>query len=114
MRHGRHAADDADRRDERLRTLLPGFLLFGIALGLVYAPMSTAAMAAMPHAKAGIAAGVLAMNRMVAGAFVLAGMGALFEHLRDDERVGESRRGVRSRSRARCGWSSGCVRSARC
>jgi hypothetical protein len=69
-------------------TLLPGFLLFGIALGLVYAPMSTAAMAAMPHAKAGIAAGVLAMNRMVAGAFVLAGMNALFGELRvahDDE-----------------------------
>lgn len=66
-------------------TLLPGFLLFGIALGLVYAPMSTAAMAAMPHAKAGIAAGVLAMNRMVAGAFVLAGMGALFGELRDDD-----------------------------
>ena len=62
-------------------TLLPGFLLFGIALGLVYAPMSTAAMAAMPHAQAGIAAGVLAMNRMVAGAFALAGMGALFGEL---------------------------------
>jgi EmrB/QacA subfamily drug resistance transporter len=65
-------------------TLLPGFLLFGVALGLVYAPMSTAAMAAMPHAQAGIAAGVLAMNRMVAGAFVLAGMGALFGELQDD------------------------------
>src|SRR5262249_26808102 len=65
-------------------TLLPGFLLFGIALGLVYAPMSTAAMAAMPHAKAGIAAGVLAMNRMVAGAFVLAAMGAVFGELQAD------------------------------
>ena len=28
--------------------LLPGFLCFGISLALVYAPMSTAAMAAMP------------------------------------------------------------------
>ncbi|HEV7775031.1 MAG TPA: MFS transporter [Conexibacter sp.] len=85
-------------------TLLPGFLLFGIALGLVYAPMSTAAMAAMPHAKAGIAAGVLAMNRMVAGAFVLAGMGALFEHLRDDERVGESLRAADSYALAHSLW----------
>jgi EmrB/QacA subfamily drug resistance transporter len=84
--------------------LLPGFLLFGIALGLVYAPMSTAAMAAMPHAKAGIAAGVLAMNRMVAGAFVLAGMGALFEHLRDDERVGESLRAADSYALAHALW----------
>jgi EmrB/QacA subfamily drug resistance transporter len=85
-------------------TLLPGFLLFGIALGLVYAPMSTAAMAAMPHAKAGIAAGVLAMNRMVAGAFVLAGTGALFEHLRDDERVGESLRAADSYALAHSLW----------
>ena len=37
--------------------LLAGYLLFGIALGLVYAPMSTAAMAAMPAEKAGIASG---------------------------------------------------------
>ncbi|HMJ04087.1 MAG TPA: MFS transporter, partial [Conexibacter sp.] len=64
--------------------LLPGFLLFGVALGLVYAPMSTAAMAAMPHAKAGIAAGVLAMTRMVSGAVVLAGMAAVFGELRAD------------------------------
>ena len=28
--------------------VLPGYLLFGVALGLVYAPMSTAAMVAMP------------------------------------------------------------------
>jgi MFS family permease len=36
--------------------LLAGYLLFGIAIGLVYAPMSTAAMAAMPAEKVGIAA----------------------------------------------------------
>jgi EmrB/QacA subfamily drug resistance transporter len=60
-------------------SLLPGFLLFGIALALVYAPMSTAAMAAMPRAKAGIASGVLAMNRCLAGALLLAISGALFQ-----------------------------------
>ena len=64
--------------------LLPGLLLFGIALGLVYAPMSTAAMTAMPRAKAGIAAGVLAMNRTLAGALVLAVVGALVSHLQQD------------------------------
>ncbi|UGS33801.1 MFS transporter [Capillimicrobium parvum] len=58
--------------------LLPGFLLFGVALGLVYTPMSTAAMAAMPRSKAGIAAGVLAMNRLLAGSVLLAATGALF------------------------------------
>src|SRR3954451_6292791 len=40
--------------------LFPAYLLFGLALGFVYAPMSTAAMTALPAQKAGIAAGVLA------------------------------------------------------
>jgi EmrB/QacA subfamily drug resistance transporter len=65
--------------------LFPGYLLFGIALGCVYAPMSTAAMTAMPNAKAGIAAGVLAMNRVLAGAITLAAAGAVFQGVLDDE-----------------------------
>jgi EmrB/QacA subfamily drug resistance transporter len=66
--------------------LFPGYLLFGIALGFVYAPMSTAAMAAMPQEKAGIAAGVLAMNRVMAGAMTLAVAGAVFQGVLDDDR----------------------------
>jgi EmrB/QacA subfamily drug resistance transporter len=64
--------------------LLVGYLLFGIALGFVYAPMSTAAMAAMPAEKVGIAAGVLAMNRLVAGAVALAASGAVFHAVLGD------------------------------
>jgi len=64
--------------------LLLGYLLFGVALGLVYAPMSTAAMAAMPGEKVGIAAGVLAMLRVLAGAVALAGTGAIFHALLGD------------------------------
>ena len=64
--------------------LLVGYLLFGVALGLVYAPMSTAAMAAMPGEKVGIAAGVLAMLRVLAGAVALAGAGAIFHTLLGD------------------------------
>jgi EmrB/QacA subfamily drug resistance transporter len=60
-------------------SLLPGFLLFGISLALVYAPMSTAAMGAMPREKAGIASGVLAMDRVLAGAVLLAVSGAIFQ-----------------------------------
>jgi EmrB/QacA subfamily drug resistance transporter len=59
--------------------LLPGFLFFGVALALVYAPMSTAAMAAMPDAKCGIASGVLAMNRVLAGSLLLAVAGSVFQ-----------------------------------
>jgi EmrB/QacA subfamily drug resistance transporter len=64
--------------------LLPAFLLFGLALGFVYAPMSAAAMAAMPRSKAGIASGVLAMNRVTAGAVALAATGALFAAIQAD------------------------------
>jgi predicted MFS family arabinose efflux permease len=63
--------------------LLVGYLFFGIALGLVYAPMSTAAMAAMPGDKVGIASGVLAMDRVLAGAVALAAVGAVFHGLLD-------------------------------
>jgi EmrB/QacA subfamily drug resistance transporter len=65
--------------------LFAGYLMFGISLGCVYAPMSTAAMTAMPEAKAGIAAGVLAMNRVLAGAITLAVAGAVFQGALDDD-----------------------------
>jgi EmrB/QacA subfamily drug resistance transporter len=61
--------------------IVVGYLLFGVALGLVYAPMSTAAMAAMPGDKVGIASGVLSMDRVLAGAVALAGTGAIFHAL---------------------------------
>jgi MFS family permease len=64
--------------------LLVGYLLFGVALGLVYAPMSIAAMAAMPRDKVGIASGVLAMDRVMAGAVALAATGAVFHALLGD------------------------------
>lgn len=70
--------------DSPYALLLAGYLLFGIALGLVYAPMSTAAMAAMPPQKAGIASGVLAMDRVLAGAVALAATGAVFHALLGD------------------------------
>jgi hypothetical protein len=43
--------------------------------------MSTAAMAAMPAEKVGIASGVLAMDRIVAGSLALAATGAAFHAL---------------------------------
>jgi EmrB/QacA subfamily drug resistance transporter len=70
--------------DSPYALLLAGYLLFGIALGLVYAPMSTAAMAVMPAEKVGIAAGVLAMDRVLAGAVALAATGAAFHTLLGD------------------------------
>ena len=46
--------------------------------------MSTAAMAAMPGEKVGIASGVLAMDRVLAGAVSLAATGAVFHALLGD------------------------------
>jgi EmrB/QacA subfamily drug resistance transporter len=65
--------------------LLAGYLPFGVALGLVYAPMSTAAMAVMPAEKVGIASGVLAMDRVMAGTIALAVTGAVFHALLGDD-----------------------------
>jgi EmrB/QacA subfamily drug resistance transporter len=63
------------------------FLLYGISLALLYAPVSSAAMAAMPRAKAGVAAGVLGMIRLMAGALFLAASGAIFQNLNDPPKV---------------------------
>jgi MFS family permease len=59
------------------------FLVYGISLALLYAPVSSAAMAALPRAKAGVAAGVLGMVRLMSGALLLAASGAIFQNLND-------------------------------
>jgi MFS family permease len=62
--------------------LIP-YLVYGVALAAIYAPVSSAAMAVMPREQAGIAAGVLGMQRLLAGALVLAASGAVFQGLDD-------------------------------
>ncbi|MFN8112770.1 MAG: MFS transporter [Solirubrobacterales bacterium] len=82
--------------------LFPGLLAVGLSLALVYAPMSAAAMAAMPKAKAGIAAAVLAMNRVMAGAIGLAVVSAVFQSLLRGEIDGDlDSRGIELTARHR-------------
>ncbi len=57
--------------------LLPAFMLMGLGMGFVMSPMSTAAMNAVDRSKAGVASGILSMNRMVGGTFGVAALGAL-------------------------------------
>jgi EmrB/QacA subfamily drug resistance transporter len=57
--------------------LLPGFVLMGIGMAFVMSPMSTAAMNAVEQTKAGVASGILSMNRMVGGTFGVAVLGAM-------------------------------------
>ena len=62
-------------------TLLPGFILMGIGIGLTMSPMSTAAMNSVEQTKAGVASGILSQNRMVGGTFGVAVTGALVSSL---------------------------------
>ena len=55
--------------------LLPGFVLMGIGIALTMSPMSTAAMNAVDQSKAGVASGILSMNRMVGGTLGVAVLG---------------------------------------
>jgi EmrB/QacA subfamily drug resistance transporter len=59
--------------------LLPAFILMGVGMALVMSPMSTAAMNAVPATKAGVASGILSMNRMVGGTFGVALLGTIFQ-----------------------------------
>ena len=69
-------------------TILPGFVLMGIGMGFVMSPMSMAAMNAVEQTKAGVASGILSMNRMVGGTFGVAVLGALVSTL-GASRLGE-------------------------
>lgn len=57
--------------------LAPGFVLMGIGIAFVMSPMSTAAMNAVDPTKAGVASGILSMNRMIGGTLGVAVLGAL-------------------------------------
>jgi EmrB/QacA subfamily drug resistance transporter len=61
--------------------ILPGFVLMGIGMGFVMSPMSLAAMNAVDPTKAGVASGILSMNRMVGGTFGVAVLGAMVSTL---------------------------------
>ncbi len=56
----------------------PSFVLMGIGMALVMSPMSTAAMNSVAVNKAGVASGLLSMNRMVGGSLGVAVIGAVF------------------------------------
>jgi EmrB/QacA subfamily drug resistance transporter len=62
-------------------SLLPGFMLMGMGIGLTMSPMSTAAMNSVEQTKAGVASGILSQNRMVGGTFGIAVTGALVSSL---------------------------------
>jgi EmrB/QacA subfamily drug resistance transporter len=64
--------------------ILPGIVLIGVGIALTMSPMTRAAMNAVSPDKAGVASGILSMNRMVGATFGVAALGALFQHIAAD------------------------------
>jgi len=58
--------------------LLPSFVMIGIGIGFAMSPLSAVAMAAVERTKAGVASGILNMNRQLGGVFGIALLGAIF------------------------------------
>jgi len=58
--------------------LLPSFLMIGVGIGFAMSPLSSVAMAAVERTKAGVASGILNMNRQLGGVFGIALLGAIF------------------------------------
>jgi predicted MFS family arabinose efflux permease len=71
--------------------LIPGFLLIGIGVGLATPTLSSAAMAAVPMQRGGMAAGAVNTARQLGFAFGIAALGSVFasraEHVLADRGV---------------------------
>ena len=61
-------------------TLLAGFVIAGIGIGMVNPPLATTAVSVVPPRQAGMAAGANNTFRQVGIATGIAGLGALFQH----------------------------------
>jgi EmrB/QacA subfamily drug resistance transporter len=68
------------RLDDDLGPLFTGFVLVGIGLGTVNAPILLAAVAGMPKAQAGVAAAIASTARQVGGALGVAIVGGILAH----------------------------------
>ena len=61
-------------------TLIPGFVLAGIGVGLVNPPLASAAIGVVPASRSGMASGINNTSRQVGIATGIAGLGAIFQH----------------------------------
>jgi EmrB/QacA subfamily drug resistance transporter len=61
-------------------TLIPGFVVAGIGVGLVNPPLASAAIGVVPAARSGMASGINSTSRQVGIATGIAGLGAIFQH----------------------------------
>jgi EmrB/QacA subfamily drug resistance transporter len=61
-------------------TLIPGFVLQGIGVGLINPPLASAAVGVVPPARSGMASGANSTFRQVGIATGIAALGAVFQH----------------------------------
>ena len=85
--------------------LLPGFIVAGIGVALVNAPLASTAVSVVPPERAGMGSGINSTFRQVGIATGTAALGALFQHILVNDAVGSAgaraRRGPRPGPRAR-------------
>jgi EmrB/QacA subfamily drug resistance transporter len=61
-------------------TLIPGFVLAGIGVGLINPPLASTAVGVVHHSRSGMASGINSTFRQVGIATGIAGLGAVFQH----------------------------------
>ncbi len=61
-------------------TLIPGFVIAGIGVGLINPPLASTAVGVVHHTRSGMASGVNSTFRQVGIATGIAGLGAVFQH----------------------------------
>jgi hypothetical protein len=62
------------------RTLIPGFVLAGVGVGLINPPLASTAIGVVHHSRSGMASGINNTFRQVGIATGIAGLGAVFQH----------------------------------
>jgi EmrB/QacA subfamily drug resistance transporter len=66
--------------DSGWTTLIPGFLLAGVGVGLINPPLASTAVGVVPVERSGMASGINNTFRQVGIATGIAGLGAVFQH----------------------------------
>jgi EmrB/QacA subfamily drug resistance transporter len=61
-------------------TLIPGFALCGLGIGMINPPLASTAIGVVHHSRSGMASGINSTFRQVGIATGIAGLGAIFQH----------------------------------
>ena len=88
--------------------LLPGFIIGGIGIGFVNAPLATTAVSTVRQERAGMASGINNTFRQLGIATGIAALGAIFASKVDPQRVRAARRRSPRARRSSTGCTTSC------